>query len=48
MTFTKICRSLGFINYPLLRAQVTESIENLENRGYIIRGAYNRIIRKTH
>jgi len=48
MTFTKICRSLGFINYPLLRAQVTDSIENLENRGYIIRGAYNRIIRKTH
>ncbi len=45
-TFTKICRDLGFINYPHLRESAKQAVFNLEDRGYVIRGAYNRIIRR--
>lgn len=47
-TFTKICRDLGFVNYSHLRDSVKQAVFNLEDRGYVIRGAYNRIIRRTH
>lgn len=47
-TFTRICRDLGFVNYPHLRDSAKQAVFNLEDRGYVIRGAYNRIIRRSH
>lgn len=38
-------RKLGVINHKDLRVEVNTAIEQLEDRGYIFRGAYNRLVK---
>tara|TARA_Y100000004_G_scaffold73690_1_gene82772 strand:+ start:214 stop:1110 length:897 start_codon:yes stop_codon:yes gene_type:complete len=42
---TLLFRELGVINHKSLREEVNNAITQLEDRGYIFRGAYNRLLR---
>tara|TARA_R100000908_G_C3735242_1_gene133373 strand:- start:193 stop:1089 length:897 start_codon:yes stop_codon:yes gene_type:complete len=42
---TLLFRDLGVINHKILRAEVNSAITQLEDRGYIFRGAYNRLLK---
>jgi len=42
---TLLYRDLGVINHKVLKAEVTVAIKQLEDRGYIFRGAYNRLLK---
>tara|TARA_Y100000361_G_scaffold80714_1_gene71357 strand:+ start:214 stop:1110 length:897 start_codon:yes stop_codon:yes gene_type:complete len=42
---TLLFRDLGVINHKNLRSEVNSAITQLEDRGYIFRGAYNRLLK---
>ena len=42
---TLLFRNLGVINHQSLRGEVNLALKELEDRGYIFRGAYNRLLK---
>lgn len=43
--YTTLYRDMGVINHPALREELKKAVMNLEDRGYIFRGAYNRLLK---